>query len=58
MPATTLRPGLHHQFAYRVPPERTVAHLLPGADEFGTMPEVLTTSYLVWIAMRMAVSAR
>jgi fluoroacetyl-CoA thioesterase len=52
----TLRAGLHGALAYRVPPERTVPHLLPEADDFREMPEVLATGYLVgiveWTCMR------
>jgi len=32
-----------------VPAERTVPHLLPEADEFTVLPEVLATGYLVAI---------
>jgi fluoroacetyl-CoA thioesterase len=43
----TLRPGLKVDFTYRVPSERTVPNLLPESVEFGSMPEVLATGYLV-----------
>lgn len=43
----TLRAGLHHEFSYAVPLERTVPHLFPEAPEFAPMPEVLATGYLV-----------
>jgi len=43
----TLRPGLKVDFAYRVPAERTVPRLLPESPEFGLMPPVLATGYLV-----------
>lgn len=52
----SLRPGLSATLSYPVPPERTVAHLLPEADEFAAMPEILATGYLVgiveWTCMR------
>jgi fluoroacetyl-CoA thioesterase len=52
----TLRPGLTATLAYRVPDNRTVPHLLPEAAEFGRMPSVLATGYLVglveWTCMR------
>ena len=42
-----LRPGLTVDFTYPVPPERTVPKLLPESVEFGSMPEVLATGYMV-----------
>lgn len=39
----TLRPGLTGRLDYVVPAERTVPRLLPEADEFTVLPEVLTT---------------
>jgi len=45
----TLCPGLTGRLEYVVPAERTVSHLLPEADEFTVMPEVLATGYLVEI---------
>lgn len=52
----TLQPGLKSTFTYQVPPERTVPNLLPEAEEFQAMPEVLATGYLVgiveWACMR------
>jgi fluoroacetyl-CoA thioesterase len=53
---STLEPGLTARLEYRVPAERTVPYLLPEADLFGAMPEVLATGYLVgiveWTCMR------
>lgn len=43
----TLKPGLPVDFTYRVPAERTVPHLLPESPEFGQMPDVLATGYMV-----------
>lgn len=55
----TLRPGLTGYLEYTVPAERTVPHLLPEADEFAALPEVLATGYLVgiveWTCMRTLV---
>ncbi|GAA4629822.1 thioesterase family protein [Actinoallomurus vinaceus] len=53
---SSLRPGLTATLYYRVPETRTVPHLLPESDEFGGMPSVLATGYLVglveWTCMR------
>jgi fluoroacetyl-CoA thioesterase len=53
---STLRSGLTATLDYRVPKTRTVPHLLPESDEFGRMPPVLATGYLVglveWTCMR------
>lgn len=53
---STLRPGLTATLDYRVPETRTVPHLLPESEEFGRMPSVLATGYLVglveWTCMR------
>jgi len=43
----TLRPGLMHRFAYRVPETKTVPHLYPEAADFVAMPHVLATGYFV-----------
>ena len=43
----TLRPGLRHEFAYRVPVHKTVPALYPEAPEFQEMPEVFATGFLV-----------
>jgi fluoroacetyl-CoA thioesterase len=47
MPAPTLRPGLRHQFTYKVPPDKTVPHLYPEAADFQAMPEVFATGFMV-----------
>ncbi len=44
---STLAPGLTGLFRYTVPPERTVPHLYPEAEDFQVMPRVLATGYLV-----------
>jgi fluoroacetyl-CoA thioesterase len=43
----TLRSGLRHSFAYRVPPEKLVPALYPEASEFQVMPRVFATGFLV-----------
>ena len=42
-----LRPGLKVDFTYHVPVDRTVPRLLPESPEFGVMPDVLATGYMV-----------
>ena len=43
----TLKPGLTHQFQFRIPPSKTVPHLYPESQMFREMPEVLATGYMV-----------
>jgi fluoroacetyl-CoA thioesterase len=43
----TLKPGIHHEFKYKVPEAKTVPALFPEAPEFQVMPNVLATGYLV-----------
>lgn len=43
----TLKPGLTHQFKFKVPPGKTVPHLYPESEAFQRMPQVLATGYLV-----------
>jgi fluoroacetyl-CoA thioesterase len=43
----TLRPGLTHEFRFRVPESKTVPHLYPEAAEFQVMPRVLATGFMV-----------
>ncbi|MDR0478051.1 MAG: thioesterase family protein [Desulfobulbaceae bacterium] len=43
----TLREGLAFQFAFKVPVNKTVPHLLPESPEFQAMPRVLATGYMV-----------
>ena len=43
----TLKPGLTHQFKFRVPPTKTVPHLFPESESFQQMPQVLATGYMV-----------
>jgi fluoroacetyl-CoA thioesterase len=43
----TLRPGLTHEFRFRVPENKTVPHLYPEAPEFQLMPRVLATGFMI-----------
>ncbi len=43
----TLKPGLTHQFKFKVPPGKTVPQLYPESQMFREMPEVFATGYLV-----------
>ncbi len=43
----SLRPGLTHRLAYRVPENKTVPYLYPEAPMFQRMPKVLATGYMV-----------
>ncbi len=43
----TLRPGLTHEFRFRVPENKTVPHLYPEATDFQVMPRVLATGFMV-----------
>jgi fluoroacetyl-CoA thioesterase len=47
MPASSLQPGLRHEFMYRVPPDKTVPNLYPEATDFTVMPEVFATGFMV-----------
>jgi len=44
---STLQPGLTFQFAFKVPPNKTVPYLYPESELFQQMPQVLATGYLV-----------
>jgi len=52
----TLKPGLTHRFAYRVPDNKTVPHLYPEVADFQTMPRVFATGYMIglmeWVCMQ------
>lgn len=43
----SLRPGIEHEFRYRVPPSKTVPALYPEAPEFQQMPQVFATGFMV-----------
>lgn len=46
---TSLKPGLEVRFAYRVPEDKTVPHLLPESSEMQIMPNVLATGFMIGI---------
>ncbi|MCL4477460.1 MAG: thioesterase family protein [Nitrospirae bacterium] len=43
----SLQPGLSHEFKFKVPENKTVPHLYPESKEFGSMPNVLATGFMV-----------
>ncbi len=43
----SLKAGLKHRFAYRVPVEKTVPHLYTDAPQLRAMPEVFATGFMV-----------
>jgi len=43
----TLKPGLTHRFAFKVPVNKTVPHLYPEAADFRHMPQVFATGFMV-----------
>ena len=43
----SLKPGLTHQFQFKVPPTKTVPRLYPESEAFQQMPEVLATGFMV-----------
>jgi fluoroacetyl-CoA thioesterase len=43
----TLKPGLTHQFSFRIPQTKTVPHLYPESEMFREMPDVLATGFMV-----------
>ena len=53
----TLKAGLTHRFAYRVPDNKTVPHLFPEAADFQSMPKVFATGFMVglmeWTCMQL-----
>ena len=53
----SLRPGISHELAYRVPVSKTVPALYPEASEFQAMPEVFATGFLVGLVEWACVQA-
>ena len=43
----TLKPGIRHEFTYRVPDDKIVPALYPEAREFQAMPRVFASGYLI-----------
>jgi len=52
----TLKPGILHEFRFRVPETKTVPALYPESPEFRVMPQVFATGFLVglieWTCMQ------
>lgn len=52
----SLKVGLEHELCFRVLPEKTVPNLYPESEEFGRMPRVFATGFLVglveWACIR------
>jgi fluoroacetyl-CoA thioesterase len=44
---TTLKPGLKHRFAYKVPENKTVPYTYPEAPEIASMPKVFATGNMI-----------
>jgi predicted thioesterase len=53
----TLKTGLAHRFAYKVPDSKTVPHTYPEAPEIASMPNVFATGFMValmeWTCMQL-----
>jgi fluoroacetyl-CoA thioesterase len=47
MNSDLLRPGLMHEFRFKVPENKTVPYLYPESSEFQEMPEVFATGFMV-----------
>ncbi len=43
----TLKPGLTHEFKFKIPENKTVPYLYPEAPELQEMPKVLATGFMV-----------
>ena len=43
----TLKPGLAHRFAYKVPENKTVPYTYPEAPEIASMPKVFATGNMI-----------
>ena len=43
----SLKPGLTHEFKFKIPENKTVPYLFPEASEFQEMPKVLATGFMV-----------
>jgi fluoroacetyl-CoA thioesterase len=53
----TLKPGLTHRFAYKVPENKTVPFLYPEAPDLQAMPTVFATGFMIglmeWTCMQL-----
>ena len=43
----SLRVGLKHRFAYKVPMNKTVPYTYPEAPEIASMPKVFATGFMI-----------
>ena len=43
----TLKPGLTHRFAYKVPENKTVPYTYPESPEISAMPKVFATGFMI-----------
>lgn len=43
----SLQPGLHYEFTFTIPENKTVPFLYPESPEFQAMPKVLATGFMV-----------
>jgi fluoroacetyl-CoA thioesterase len=43
----TLKPGLTHRFAYKVPENKTVPYTYPESPEIAAMPKVFATGFMI-----------
>ncbi len=43
----TLKPGLTHRLAYKVPVNKTVPYTYPESPEIASMPEVFATGFMI-----------
>ncbi|HYA04364.1 MAG TPA: thioesterase family protein [Xanthobacteraceae bacterium] len=54
---STLKPGLTHRFAYKVPESKTVPYTFPEAPEVAAMPKVFASGFMIvlmeWACMRL-----
>jgi fluoroacetyl-CoA thioesterase len=53
----TLKPGLTHRFAYKVPDNKTVPHTFPESPEIAAMPKVFATGFMIvlmeWVCTQL-----
>jgi fluoroacetyl-CoA thioesterase len=53
----TLKPGLTHRFAYKVPMNKTVPYTYPESPDIAAMPKVFATGFMIvlmeWTCMQL-----
>ena len=53
----TLKAGLTHRFAYKVPENKTVPYTYPESSEISSMPKVFATGFMIilmeWVCTRL-----